>query len=115
MITHIIKYSMGLSLLSALLYWAFTADIRVAGLVVGTAWGCANLYLLSCLGKCILITKKTLATGLFLAIKFPLLYGIGYLILSTNLWNPFVLLGGFTMIFVGMAVSLPLQLRRRSA
>ena len=89
----------GIHLPFIILYWGWQTGF---GILLGCAWGAANLILIK-----IIITgaispspvhnKKMLIFGV---IKFPLLYGIGYLLLKLGYFPPESLVIGFTIIFL---------------
>jgi hypothetical protein len=99
MITQTIKHSLGLSLLIFCLFTSLTSQWQAVGIIVGTTWGCLNLYLIALLIKTLLITKKHFFMSMLLFIKFPLLYALGYQLLSSKFWNPWFIIAGFTLIF----------------
>jgi len=87
--------------LAAWLYFGFKFG---AGIVVGTMWGCLNLYAIGLAVKALIVPEKA-KKGiiiLILVLKFPLIYFIGYLILRINCFPILSLLAGFTVIFLIM-------------
>jgi len=60
------------------------------GFILGAAWGIGNLYLIKRLIELsVRLEGRDLAAVVILVlVKFPLLYGLGYLILSRS-WYPF--------------------------
>jgi hypothetical protein len=81
------------------LYWGWQFGM---GILLGCGWGAANLILIKFIVTGALSAeraskKKILILG---AIKFPLLYGIGYLILKVGYFPPESLVIGFTTIFL---------------
>lgn len=115
MINQSIKYSVGLSALSTILFFIFTGSISSVGLLVGALWGSVNLYLIGVLAKSILMTQNHAYTSFLLLIKFPLLYFIGYQILKAKIWNPWFVALGLFMIFLGLMISSLLQLSGKLA
>jgi len=76
-----------------------------AGILVGTIWGCLNLYFLTNLITQIFSPDKEVRKGkviLIVLVKFPLLYLIGYVLLVIKYFPAVSLLSGFTLIFLVM-------------
>ena len=72
------------------------------GVFLGALWGAANLMLIKYIITGVLTPnpaskKRALILG---AIKFPILYGLGYLLLISGMFAPVSLLTGFTILFV---------------
>ena len=87
--------------LAVWLYFDFKFGL---GILIGTAWGCLNLFAILLAVKAIIAVEKTKKKVIIfvLFLKFPLIYFIGYLILRFN-WFPILsLLIGFTLIFLVM-------------
>ena len=86
--------------------FAFTAvyfDMRFAwGLIVGCLWGVANFIALTAvLTSFVTPGKVSRNRALILAaIKFPIIYGLGYLILRSEWFEPTALLVGFSLLFM---------------
>jgi len=69
------------------------------GFLLGAAWGIGNLYLIKILIQLSvrLDSRDWTAVGILVLVKFPLLYGLGYLILSRS-WYPFLApVAGFSL------------------
>lgn len=84
---------------------AFTAvyyDMMfAAGVFVGCLWGVANfIALIAVLTAFVTPEKVNRRRALWLAaVKFPVIYGIGYLILRSGWFAPVALLVGFSLLF----------------
>lgn len=72
------------------------------GILVGCAWGIGNFW---ALGR--VLTAVVTPSGvhqrralMFAAIKFPVLYGAGYLILRSEWFPPVALVIGFSLLFL---------------
>ncbi|MFB3895592.1 MAG: hypothetical protein ACE14V_04740 [bacterium] len=71
-------------------------------LLIGSAWNIGNFWLIAHLGSAILIKDSSdrKKVGLWLLLKFPAWYGIGYLVLRyTKLPIPGLLIG-FSILFL---------------
>lgn len=101
-ISRIIKTTLVLALLVALfgsVYYDFRESV---GVLAGAIWGTLNLFFIKTLvtevislGK----TRKKVAYSMA-AIKFPVLYLAGYLLLDLGYFSPASLLAGFSLIFL---------------
>jgi len=95
--------TLAVGLVAGLVAWMLGHPAVGAGLLVGAAWGAANLWAFSTL---LLREVKRRATGgplrsvlPWALVKFPLLYGGGYLILRWGRMPAASLLGGFSLLF----------------
>lgn len=111
-IHRVIKTSLVLSVL-AFLFVTVRYNFKFgvgAGILVGTIWGCLNLYFLTNLITEVFSPGKEVRKGkviLIVLVKFPLLYLVGYALLAIEInKEPYFrvesLLSGFTLIFVVM-------------
>jgi hypothetical protein len=104
-INRVIKTSLVVSALGFLFITVYYNFRFGAGILVGTIWGCANLYFLTSLITEIFSPGKDVRKGkvlLIALVKFPLLYLIGYLLLIIKFFPPLSLVSGFTLIFLVM-------------
>lgn len=69
--------------------------------LVGCLWGLINMAALYGTLKAYLLTKNRAKTLLFLLLKFPLLYTLGYLLLRWSSIDPLGLICGFSFILIG--------------
>jgi len=73
-----------------------------AGILAGVLWGCANLWFI----RQFIINyitpgdRNSKKLVLFMAIKFPVLYGLGFLILKVGLFPVVSFVIGFSLIFM---------------
>jgi len=94
---RVIRTSAWVAPLGALYVAAYYSVGFAAAIVVGTAWACANLYLIK------ILVEKLIRPGggrrkdaiLLGCVKFPLLYGLGYLALRAEALPVLGLLAGF--------------------
>lgn len=95
-----------------------------AAMIVGTAWACANLYLLKLLVSTWIRPGKRSGrnAAILLAVKIPVLYGLGYLALRSGALPVLGLLAGFwipkgviVLKYLGMMLSKRLSGNHRSA
>lgn len=72
------------------------------GVALGALWACANLFLIKNLLLSILLTdsRNFLKFFLLFGVKFPLLYYVGYLLLSNDYLSSISVLIGFSLLFV---------------
>lgn len=72
---------------------------------MGTLWGVANLFTIGILSRTVLISKQYNYALLLSLVKFPLLYGAGYLLLTSSLWNPWYVVVGAPLIFIAALIA----------
>lgn len=86
-------------LLAATLYYRWH---DVLGICLGITWGLLNLYFIKQLLQSVLIPNKRnfLKIFVFILIKFPLLYFLGYGLLLIPYFSPWSLLIGFSLILI---------------
>jgi hypothetical protein len=104
-IHRVIKTSLVVTVLGFLFVTVYYNFKFGAGILVGTIWGCANLYFLTNLITEIFSPGKEVRKGkvlLIALVKFPLLYLIGYVLLIIKFFPPISLVSGFTLIFLVM-------------
>jgi hypothetical protein len=80
-------------------YLNFAAGV---GFLLGALWSIANLYLIKVLiEKVITLAKRPAGpVALLVLVKFPLLYGLGFLVLSWGWYDVLAPLCGFSLPFV---------------
>lgn len=113
MIRQIIKCSILVSFLISLFVCVLKQDVRALSLILGTLWGCLNLYLIEVLIKEWLIKKNVFMTGSLIFIKFPLLYWLGYKVLIFTETNPWYAVFGFSLIFMVAFIRVLIPMRER--
>jgi hypothetical protein len=100
-ISRIIKTTLILALLAFVFGSVYYDFSEALGCLVGAAWGVLNLYAIkSLITEVITPDRPRKSVALVLAlIKFPLLYAVGYFLLSLNYFSPESLLVGFSLMF----------------
>jgi len=80
-------------------YYGFEPTLSV---FTGIIWGMVNLYFLSLLVRAAMRPEgpDKRAALVILFIKFPLLYGAGYMMVVSAFFNPILLLSGFTLVLL---------------
>lgn len=101
-INRVAKASVILALIQLPFVTVYIGWHIAVGVLLGAFWGAANLMLIKYIVTGIITPnpkskKRALILG---AIKFPLLYGLGYLLLVSEIFTPVSLLAGFTIIFL---------------
>ncbi len=102
-INRVAKTSFILSLIQfpfTAVYWSFQ---NASGIFIGCLWGAANILLIKYIITGLLTPKPSSSKRKMLIlgfIKFPLLYGIGFLLLEIGYFSAISLLIGFTIIFL---------------
>ncbi len=104
-IHRVIKTSLVVAALGFLFVTVYYDFKFGAGILVGTIWGCLNLYFLANLVTEVFSPGKEVRKGkiiLIVLVKFPLLYLVGYVLLMIDYFPAISLVSGFTLIFVVM-------------
>jgi hypothetical protein len=72
------------------------------GILLGCAWGIANFWALTRVLTGVLTPDEVNRRRaiIFAAIKFPVLYGAGYLVLRSEWVSPVSLIAGFSLLFL---------------
>jgi hypothetical protein len=100
-ITRSLRMSVALAAF-AFLFTSVYVDVSWGlGVLLGALWGTANLYLIKFIIEQLVSPNRTLSTGVILIaiVKFPLLYVLGYLIISRPWYDPLAPLLGFLIPF----------------
>ena len=92
---------MALALLGFLLGTYYVNTAWAVGFALGALWSIANLYLIKVLIEKVITLDKRPAgpVALLVLVKFPLLYGLGFLILSWGWYDVLAPLIGFSLPF----------------
>ncbi|MFQ6002784.1 MAG: hypothetical protein ACE5KJ_03475 [Candidatus Zixiibacteriota bacterium] len=104
-IHRVIKTSLVVAALGFLFVTVYYNFKFGAGILVGTIWGCLNLYFLTNLITEIFSPNQQVRKGkvvLIVLVKFPLLYFVGYVLLIIKYFPAMSLISGFTLIFLVM-------------
>jgi len=88
-----------LTLIFGSFYYGFNPALSV---FTGIVWGMVNLYFLSLLIRTTLKPEGAdkAAALVIVLIKFPLLYFVGYLLMTSSFFHPLLLVIGFTINLV---------------
>ncbi len=72
------------------------------GIVLGCLWGAANIILIKYIITGVLSPNPSNKVKVLIlaAVKFPVLYGLGYLLLKVGYFSPESLVMGFSIIFL---------------
>ena len=77
---------------------------NIAGFLTGAAWSLINLFLIINILKIAVLKKDKNKLALLLLLKFPGLYLVGYLVLTSRIFPVLSLLSGATVVLVLMGV-----------
>lgn len=101
-ITRIIRTTAILALLAAMAIAVYYDWEFAVGLLIGSAWGLANLYMFKLLVTEAISPEKTRTNliVILMLIKFPLLYVGGYLLIDWGYFSIYSLLAGFSLMFL---------------
>ena len=91
------KTSIAVGLVVSLAVWAYRGPLPAAAFAAGCAWSLVNLHVIRLL--VLLVTgdarRRKLRIAAILLLKVPVLYGIGYVLLSAARFEASWLLAGF--------------------
>ncbi len=89
-----------LAVLVFLYTWGYYSLKSAVGILTGALWGCLNLFFITSLVTSFVKTgeKDYTKIWILLLVKFPLLYGLGFLVLKMNYFEPLSFLIGFTLV-----------------
>lgn len=101
-INRVAKTSIILALIQLPFVTIYVGWQMALAILLGCAWGAANLILIKFIIVGVLSTERKNKTNILIlgAIKFPLLYGIGYILIKVDYFPIIGLVIGFTVIFV---------------
>jgi len=100
-ITRSLRMSVLLAAFAFLFISVYVGPSWGLGVLLGGLWSVANLYLIKFIVERLVTPNRDLSAGVVLlaVVKFPLLYGLGYLILSRPWYQPLAPLIGFLIPF----------------
>ena len=89
-----------LAILVFLYSWGYYSLSSAVGILTGTVWGCLNLFFITSLvTEFIKVDERDyIKIWIMLLVKFPMLYGLGFLALKINYLKPLTFLLGFTLV-----------------
>ena len=94
------RTSLVLAILVFFYAWGYYSFPSAVGILSGTLWGCLNLFFISNLVTNFIKPgeKDYPKIWILLLLKFPLLYGLGFLALILNYFDPLSFLIGFSLV-----------------
>lgn len=103
-ILQVIKLSLVIGIFSLPSFCFYFGTIDGISFFAGTVWACVNLWLIKNLVQKVLPfdQKNTLRIVLILAVKFPLLYFIGALLLTVGHLSPISMMAGFSLVLAAI-------------
>ncbi|OGC78743.1 MAG: hypothetical protein A2145_03380 [candidate division Zixibacteria bacterium RBG_16_40_9] len=80
--------------------WGYYSFPSAVGILTGTIWGCLNLFFITNLvTSFIKVEEKDYPKiWILLLVKFPILYGLGFLALIIGYFEPLTFLLGFSLV-----------------
>lgn len=99
LLNQVIKWTLIAALFSCAVFTVTSSFWNGLEVLFGALWSCGNVILLKYLFTW-LFSKQYLKTFSLLGIKFPLLYFIGYFLLTTEEFPPWNLMFGFSLLFI---------------
>lgn len=106
MVNRIILISLALAAACSLLLWTTTqSGGQSFAPFVGALWNAVNLFMIGMLAHALIVNKNYNDAIVISLVKFPLLYGAGYLLLTSSLWNPWLVAAGLPLIFLSALIA----------
>lgn len=101
-VVRIVKTTTVVAFVAALFSATYFSPAAGAGLWLGAVWGCLNLLATSHAVRLLIATEKPgkLRVLLLSFVKFPLLYGLGFLLLRIGVFSPESLVSGFSLVLL---------------
>ena len=80
--------------------WGYYSFPSAVGILTGTIWGCLNLFFITNLVTSFVKAgeKDYTKIWILLLVKFPILYGLGFLALIIGYFEPLTFLLGFSLV-----------------
>jgi hypothetical protein len=99
---RIVKTTAAVAVLAALFCATYFSPSAGLGLLAGAAWGCVNLFVTGQVVRALVSSERPgkLRILRLSFIKFPLLYGAGFLLLRSGVCPPGSLLSGFSLVLL---------------
>jgi hypothetical protein len=107
------KYSVIIALAAAVVIGFLKHDLAwAAGFLLGGIWSSVNFVVLAGVLNAIFMKEGAKSMTLLFAVKFPALYGIGFLLLKSGWFPAISLLAGLTFVLISVGGVLWLTLIR---
>ena len=101
-VVRIVKTTAAVAAVTALFCVTYFSPAAGAGLLAGAAWGCLNLLATSHVVRTLVAPEKPgkLRVLVLSFVKFPVLYGAGFLLLRAGVFSPESLVSGFSLVLL---------------
>jgi hypothetical protein len=101
-VVRIVKTTAAVAAVAALFCATYFSPAAGLGLAAGAAWGCLNLLATGYVVRTLLSAEKPgkLRVLKLSLVKFPLLYGAGFLLLRARVFPPESLVSGFSLVLL---------------
>lgn len=107
------KYSVLITLAAAVVIGLLKQDPAwAAGFLLGGVWSAVNFVVLAGVLNAVFSKEGPKSMMILFAVKFPALYGIGFLLLKSGYFPPISLLAGLTFVLMSVGGVLWLTLIR---
>ncbi len=99
---RVIKTTAAVAVLAALFCATYFSPAVGLGLLAGAAWGCVNLFATGQVVRALVSAERPGKVRILKLsfIKFPLLYGAGFLLLWSGVCPPESLVSGFSLVLL---------------
>src|SRR4030065_835240 len=94
------RTSLSVAILVFLYTWGYYSFPSAVGILTGTIWGCLKLFFITNLVTSFVKAgeKDYTKIWILLLVKFPILYGLGFLALIIGYFEPLTFLLGFSLV-----------------
>ncbi len=101
-VRRIVKTTAIVAIVVALFCVTYFSPVVGAALLAGAAWGCLNLLATAEVVRVLVAPEKSgkLRIVVLSLVKFPLLYGSGFLLLRAGVFPPGSLISGFSLVLL---------------
>jgi len=101
-VVRIVKTTAAVAVVAALFCVTYVSPAAGVGLLAGAAWGCLNLLATGHVVRALVAAEKPgkLRVLMLSFVKFPLLYGAGFLLLRVGIFPPESLVSGFSLVLL---------------
>ncbi|KPJ61278.1 MAG: hypothetical protein AMJ46_03045 [Latescibacteria bacterium DG_63] len=99
-VTRVVKTTVVVAIITALFVATYVSPAYGAGVFLGALWNSLNLLVVVSLVKIVIATEKfrKRKVACVVALKFPVLYGVGFFLLWTGLFPVVSLVVGFSLV-----------------
>ncbi len=101
-VARVIRVTLVVALTVALFTATYMSPLTGLGLLVGALWSCVNLFVTGHVVRSVIGSEKPSKRRVvkLSLVKFPVLYGSGFLLLRSGVFSPQSLVAGFSLVLL---------------